>query len=120
MNYTERIDGIQIRSMTYLPGYEPKEDKREFDIVKWEEEKEPYLACDYKTGQMKIITEYCYSLGKLQWNEKDEDFVFISVGTRCFKTHISEAAANMIVKFCENKANEYMKQDNYDEDWEEH
>lgn len=117
MNYTPIVDNIQIRSISRIGNVEDDPDRREFDIVKWEDF-EPTLTCN-KDGQMEFVTRACYSLGFLRWDYKEECFNFLSVGLRFIEAAPSNAALKMILDFCHEKEKEYFKEDNYDEDWEE-
>lgn len=97
MDYTKRIEGFQIRDITYLPGYEPKEPERRFDIVKWNGESE---------------TEYCYSVATLEWNNKTRDFEFKSIGMRWLKEYPSSYVYNLILNFAAFKRAEYLGEEN--------
>ena len=45
MNYTGRIDGFQIRDVTYI-GLPPQSTPPQYDIVKWVKADKPYEAID--------------------------------------------------------------------------
>ena len=80
--YTGEWNGFQFRSPTYLDGhFEPYE----FDLVKWKE-CEPEEVMDFITGEKKIRTRYCYSIGKLVWNKNEQAFTFERVRVR-YLTH---------------------------------
>ena len=93
MIYTERINGWQIRDPNYIPDYEPTEPSRRFDIVKWKTNVE---------GK-----EYCYSVGTLEYNKKEREFEFTSIGMRPFKEPFGYAFAQVIYAFAEFKKQEY-------------
>lgn len=106
VNYTDRIDNFQIRDVTYIPGFEPKQSAREFDIVKWET-CSPLEVTDGSTGEKKIITESCYSVARLKWNEHECYFEFESVGLRWLEEQPSAAVCQVIMAFAEFKKKEY-------------
>ena len=97
-------DGIEIRNITYMPGYERKNERR-FDIVKWDT-CEPRLVTTFN-GQMKWVTEYCYSIANLNWNPEEEGFDLVSVGMRFPESHPSAEAMDMICQFAREKEREY-------------
>ena len=99
--YTGEWNGFQFRSPTYLDGhFEPYE----FDLVKWKES-EPEEAIDFITGEKKIQTRYCYSVGKLIWNKNEQAFTFESVGLR-YLTDRVDGLEEWILKFCEEMEKE--------------
>ena len=103
MNYTERVDGIQIRDVTYLPDFKPTHAPIEYDIVKWKQLEHPIMAMR-TDGQLEWKTDYCYSLARLVWDEREEEFKFIGVGMRFVEACPSKEACTMISKFAERKA----------------
>lgn len=105
MNYTDRVDGFQIRDVTYI-GLPPKDTPPEYDIVKWVLANPPYEAIDMRTGKPKIVTEYCYSVGRLIWNRKEPCFEFESIGLRWLEARPSEVIVDMVLKFAEEKTKE--------------
>ena len=105
-----RNNNIEISDPTYVPGYEPKEELRVFDIVKWEPCEPRYI--ETKSGQMKFMTEYCYSIGTLIWDYKQEQFYLKSIGTRWLEAAPSKDTCNMILSFIKEKTKEY-NQENY-------
>lgn len=110
MNYTERIEGYQIRDVTYI-GLPPADTPPRYDIVKWAVADPPYEALDISTGKRKMVTEHCYSVGTLVWNRKEPCFEFESVGLRWLEEKPSEAVVDMVLKFAEEKANELETED---------
>lgn len=99
--YTEEWNGFQFRSPTYLDGhFEPYE----FDLVKWKE-CEPKEIIDFVTGEKKIQTRYCYSVGKLVWNKNEEAFTFESIGLS-YLTNRIDGLEEWILKFCEEMEKE--------------
>lgn len=114
MDYTSRIDGFQIRDLVYLPGFEPKEPQRQFDIVKWQQT-EPREVIDGKTGEKRISTEYCYSVARLNWDEKIEGFNFQSIGLRWLEIEPTAAVCQMIKAFAEFKTMEYRATNTHEE-----
>lgn len=115
--YTERIDGFQIRDVAYF-GEPPADAPIQFDVVKWFPEKEPYVGTVYHstpTGWIskdELITEHCYSVGFLEWDSHEPQFVFRSVGLRWLEEKPSEAVINMILKFCKEKEEEINEESN--------
>lgn len=110
MKYTERIEGYQIRDVTYI-GMPPKDTPPKYDIVKWAVAEPPYEALDIGTGKRKMVTEYCYTVGTLVWNRKEPCFEFESVGLRWLEAKPSEAVVDMILEFAEKKAKELETED---------
>lgn len=104
MNYTERIDGFQIRDVAYL-GEPPKDVPPEYDIVKWVQT-EPREVIDLRTGRKKISTEYCYSVARLTWNAKEPCFEFASVGLRWLGENVPQRVIDAILDFAEKKGKE--------------
>lgn len=105
MQYTERIDGFQIRDPTYFPGFEPKAMLPNFDIVKWEQH-DPYEVIDMKTGKKQMSTENCYSVATLVWDTHEPGFDFRSVGMRWLESNPTPAVLQMIQDFVESKTQE--------------
>lgn len=98
--FTEIWNDFQIRSDT--------EDR--YDLVKWHYF-EPREVIDGITGERKIITQACYSIGFLTWNEDELWFDFESVGTRYLEDRI-DGLEEWIIQFCkriykEKTGNEY-------------
>ena len=110
MNYTERIEGYQIRDVTYI-GLPPADTPPKYDIVKWVGVDPPYEALDMSTGKRKLVTEYCYTVGTLVWNKKEPCFEFQSCGLRWLEKKPSEAVVDMVLKFAEEKAKELEVED---------
>ena len=99
--YTGEWNGFQFRSPTYLDGhFEPYE----FDLVKWKE-CEPEEVIDFITGEKKIQTRYCYSVGKLIWDKNEQAFTFENVGLRYLTDRI-DGLEEWILKFCEEMEKE--------------
>ena len=110
MNYTERIDGYQIRDVTYI-GMPPKDAPPMYDIVKWNTYDTPTRMLSLDTGKYENVTEYCFSVGTLVWNPKEPCFEFESVGLRWLEAKPSEAVVDMVLKFAEEKAKELEAED---------
>lgn len=102
MDYTPILDNIQIRDMVYLYIEDEEKNKeknknnppKEFDVVQWHE------INSIETNNM-TTKKYCYSLGKLIWDDKEECFDFKSCGLRWLEAKPSERAIDMIIGFCE-------------------
>lgn len=104
MEYTPRVDGFQIRDVTYL-GKPPKDAPTKYAIVKWES-CEPTKVIDGRTGEPKIMTEYCYVVADLVWNAKEPCFEIEGVGTRLLEDRLTDAATDMILDFCKIREEE--------------
>lgn len=99
--YGEEWNGFQFRSPVYLDGhFEPYE----FDLVKWENH-EPIKAIDGRTGEKKEFARSCYSIGKLTWDNKDQNFEFQSVGLRYLENRI-DGLEEWILEFCDEMRKE--------------
>lgn len=59
MNYTDIIDGYQIRDVTFI-GLPPKDTSPRYDIVK-HVDCEPYEAINLVTGKRQTYTHYVYT-----------------------------------------------------------
>ena len=103
MDYTKRVDDIQIRDVTYLPGFKPTPAPIEYDIVKWGKLEHPIMALRID-GQLEWQTDYCYSLARLVWDEREEEFKLVGVGMRFVEACPSKEACMMISKFAEEAA----------------
>lgn len=109
MEYTDIVNGFQIRDVTYI-GKPPKDTPPRYDVVKWFD-CEPQKVRDLMTGEMKTMTRYCYSVACLEWDRHEEWWQFLSAGTRWLEANPTEAVVNMILKFCEDKAKELKYED---------
>lgn len=109
--YTERIEGFQIRDVSYF-GQPPVNAPIRFDIVKWFPEKNPHIGTVYYStengweSKEEMIIEHCYSVGFLEWDKHEPQFVFRSVGLRWLEEKPSDAVIDMIMKFCKEKERE--------------
>ena len=84
LEYTEIWNDFQFRSPTYFDGHiEPYD----FDLVKWQDHK-PYEVTDFKTGEKKISTRSCFSIGTLKWDNKNCSFSFVTCGMRYFDYYV--------------------------------
>ena len=112
--YTPIVDGFQIRAIISIGSencYTPPENPKRFDIVKWEE-CEPHTAIDGETGEERQITKYCYSVGHLEWNNKEPCFEFKSIGLRWLESNPTERVIKMVLGFCNMM--ESILNENYD------
>ncbi len=105
MYYTERVDGFQICSPSYLPKREPKVEPLQYDVVKWETCK-PFDAYDMVTGEKHTRTEYCYVVGVLKWDCQEPAMDFQSVGMRWLECNPTPAAIEMVNRFAAVKGAE--------------
>ena len=105
--YTERYKGFQIRDVSYL-GEPPTDIPPTFDVVKWEPYDTPTDDFDLFDDQRKTFksTEYCYSVGQLEYNAKEPCFEFKSCGLRWLAAHPDEDVENWIIKWCDYKLQE--------------
>ena len=117
--YTERVEGYQIRDVSYF-GTAPADAPIRFDIVKWVQEKEPREILSMWTDEKgrwhsgkKISTEYCYSVGTLEWNSHEPCFEFESVGLRWLEENPSQRVIDMIIKFCKEKEKEILDKEGW-------
>ena len=94
--YTDRWNGFQFRAPVYLDGHH---NPYKFDLVKWETAA-PFEATDPYTGEKVIKTEYCFSIGALIWNPKEEEFNFESCGLR-YLAHRIDGLEIFIMDFVE-------------------
>ena len=114
--YTERVDGFQIRDITYF-GKPPVDAPIRFDVVKWFPEKKPHYGTVYYStedgwkAKEQMITEHCYSVGRLEWGSHEPGFEFQSVGLRWLEEKPSERVADMILKFCEEMEKELLERE---------
>lgn len=58
-----------------------------------------------------ISTEYCYSVGFLEWDDHEPCFRFRSVGLRFFEEYPPKDVIDMILDFCEKKEKEILQQE---------
>lgn len=114
MNYTARIDGFQIRDVTYI-GMPPPGTPPSFDIVKWYRHEPPITGVtvikDGETLYNQTIYESCYSVAELVWNAHENEFCFRSIGMRWFEHKPTEAVVQMILDFAEKKGKQLAEQD---------
>lgn len=71
---------FEIRKPAYI-GEIPEKYKYDWDIVKWCEYS-PREVIDGRTGEKRISTRSCYTIGTLRWNREERYFTFESCGTR--------------------------------------
>lgn len=109
MDYTDRIDGFQIRDVCYF-GKPPRDSPPMYDIVKWVQT-EPYEAIDVRTGKRKNVVEYCYSVAALEWERKESGFDFKSIGLRWLESKPTERIIEAILDFAEKKTQEILKEE---------
>jgi hypothetical protein len=85
---------FEIRQCTFV-GDPPTPDyhKWNFDLVKWEKHRES-------------DSEYCFSIGHLEWNRKEPCFEFRSCGLR-YLEYREDGLEEWLLKWCELKEIEY-------------
>ena len=89
-----RFKNFEIRKCTFV-GDPPTPDyhKWNFDLVKWEKHRES-------------DSEYCFSIGHLEWNRREPCFEFRSCGLRYLK-YREDGLEEWLLKWCELKEIEY-------------
>ena len=107
MEYTKRVDGFQIRDITYFCD-PPAEPSRRYDVVKWVS-CSPHEVYSLRQNKYITITEYCFSIGTLEWDEKESDFEFKSVGLRALEYPPTKRARKMILDFCKKAVDGYAR-----------
>ena len=114
--FPDPVDGIKIERVTYFPGHEPAnaDTERRFAISKTVSCK-PYEATDLRTGEKKVHTTNSYVIANLEWNEKEDDFDFESVGLRWIEAAPSKEVCDMILKFCNKMTKLYNEEDWHNE-----
>ena len=110
MNYTERVEGYQIRDVVYF-GKPPKDAPELYDIVKWNTHDKPFEAIDGTTGERITVTESCYTVGFLEWNRREPCFEFKSCGLRWLEENPPKEVIDMVLKFAEEKGKELEAED---------
>ena len=115
MEYTDRVEGFQIRDVTYF-GLPPAGTPPTFDIVKWESFEPRETMCMDRVGnrwvgEKRVISESCFSVGMLVWDRHEGDFRFESVGLRWLEEKPSDAVIQMILDFAEKKCKELAEED---------
>ena len=108
--FPPRVDMVEIRWPTYFVCDHDVRMDRKFDLVKWTTHP-PQVIFDLKLGRDVVSTESCYSLGFLEWDDKNRNFTFKGCGLRIFETEISEDAKQMILDFCEKMRRQYNDED---------
>jgi hypothetical protein len=98
-----RCNNIEVRDPTYVPGCEPKEKTPILDIIRWKPCPPTYI--EGKNGQMMYQIEYCYSIGFLKWDYKNEDFYIESVGMRLAEEAPTQEEFNMIIDVANKQRN---------------
>lgn len=88
-----KFKDFEIRMPTCLDVMPQDYYKYNFDLVKWDTDKE---------GK-----KYCYSIAFLRWNPEEFDFDFESVGTRYFR-YREEGLEEWLLRWCELKLIEFI------------
>lgn len=96
--YTEKYKGFQIRDINYLDD-PPDDEPIMFDVVQWCE--------DAYSGK-----EYCWSVARLIYDDKEPCFDLQSVGLRWVEAHPPREVEDWIIKWCDYKLRE-LDSDNY-------
>lgn len=114
MEYTDRVEGFQIRDVTYI-GLPPAGTPPTFDIVKWVKHDPPIKDVTVlRNGEVlteQTVDESCYSVGFLEWDRHEKWFSFRSVGLRWLEEKPSDAVIQMILDFAEKKGKEISEED---------
>ena len=106
------VEDFEICWPSYLSDRDPTKERR-YDIVKWEHFP-PRKVIDGKTGKEKYITESCYTVGWVYWNDHEPCFEFESCGLRWLEANPSPAVVQMVLDFCEKMTEEFEKEDRYE------
>lgn len=88
------LGDFAIRDVVYVDGHS---NPNKYDIVKYEDH-EPLIAIDCDTGEKKVLTRSCFSIGTLTWDEKEGGFEFKSCGLRYLK-HREDGLEDLILFF---------------------
>lgn len=84
---------FEIRKCIFIGGPPtPDYHKWNFDLVKWNK---------WESGK-----EYCLSIGRLEWNQKNKRFEFKSCGLR-YLEYREDGLEEWLLKWCELKELEY-------------
>lgn len=86
--YTERYRGFQIRDVCYVGG-KPDDAPIEFDLIKWHTD---------NNGK-----DYCFTVGRLVYDEREPAFDFEGVGLRVFEEDLTPDVCKWITKWAEYK-----------------
>lgn len=105
--YTDRWNGFQFREPIYLDG---RKDKYRFDLVKWKNSTAPIEAIDAYSGKKIMVHEYCFSIGTLIWNTKEEAFKFESCGLRYLEDRI-DGLEKFIIDFALMMEEEFLDEE---------
>ena len=104
--YTDIWNDFQFRAPTYVDGhFEP----HKFGLVKWVYH-EPYEVIDWYTGEKRMSTKHCFSIGNLIWNEREPGWEFNSCGLRYLEERI-DGLEKFILDFCDMMEKELLKED---------
>lgn len=104
--YTDEWNGFQFRQPTYLDGhFEP----HKFDLVKWKDH-EPIEVIDWVTGEKRMSSRSCFTIGTLIWDKKEYGFDFESCGLRYLEYRV-DGLEKFILDFCETMKEELDKED---------
>lgn len=102
--YTDRIDGFQIRDVTYW-GTPPADAPLRYDIVKWVQT-EPRDVYSIEKRKYIRSTEYCYSVANLEYNPHEPCFEFRSIGMRWLECNPTQKVIDAILAFVEKREKE--------------
>lgn len=91
---------FEFRKPVFVDG---RDCPNEYDLVKWVHT-EPREVIDGRTGKKKISTKYCYSIGRLIWDEKEEYFEFRSQGMRFLEAY-EDGLNQFILDFANRREN---------------
>jgi hypothetical protein len=111
MYHTDRVDGFQIADVHYW-GLPPKDTPPCYEVIQWYEH-DPWEVTDARTGEKKTVTESCYVVAFIEWNPKEPDFEFRSVGLRWLEAAPTNRVIKMILDFCEEKEKELLEDRDY-------
>lgn len=105
--YTDKWNGFQFREPVYLDG---RRVPTEFDLVKWAVYDKPIEVVDTYTKEKIFSHEYCFSIGKLNWDKKDKTWEFESCGLRYLEYRI-DGLEQFILDFCKMMEEELLDEE---------
>lgn len=101
--YTDIWNDFQVRAPVYTDGhFEPYK----FDVVKWKD-CEPFEVFDVHTGETKMSSRYCFTIGTLIWDTKEPGFNFESCGLRYFEYRV-DGLETFLMEFCKTMAEQFL------------
>lgn len=91
-----KFKDFEIRPTAFIDGHT---DPKKWDVVKWKKH-DPIGVLNLKTGEHEMLTESCFSVAQLEWNDKEPCWEMRSVGPR-FLQYYQEGLCEFILKWME-------------------